>query len=69
MNQTKQRINEIRKEIQAFAEQDQYSVNNAYVKSLYNELRKLENKEPIKEEIYEEQFIDGSDVPISGYYE
>ena len=69
MNQTEQRINEIKKEIQAFAEQDQYSVNNAYVKSLYNELRELENREPIEEEIYEEQFINGSDVPIGGYYE
>lgn len=69
MNKTEQRINEIRKEIKAFAEQDQYSVNNAYVKSLYNELRELENREPIEEEIYEEQFIDGSDVPINGYYE
>lgn len=28
-----------------------------------------EVNQEIEEEIYEEQFIDGSDVPIDGYYE
>ena len=62
-------IEEIRKEIKEFADRDQYSVNNPYVKSLYNRLRELEGREQIKEEDYEPQFIDGSDVPIGGYYE
>ena len=63
-------IDEIRKTIQRFAEQDQYSANNEYVKALYRRLRELENREQIEEEDdYEEIFIDGSDVPINGYYE
>lgn len=65
----KQRIKEIKQIINNFAEQDQYSANNEYVKALYKELRELEGREQIKEEHYEPQFIDGSDVPINGYYE
>lgn len=63
-------IEEIRETIQKFANQGQYSVNNPYVKSLYRRLRELENREQVEEEDdYEEVFIDGSDVPINGYYE
>ena len=62
-------IEEIREKINKFAEQGQYSVNNPYVKSLYRRLRELENREQIEEEDYEPIFIDGSDVPINGYYE
>lgn len=64
-----QRIKEIKKIIKNFADQDQYSANNEYVKALYRQLRELEGREQIKEEHYEPQFIDGSDVPINGYYE
>ena len=66
---TQQEIEEIRKEIKKFADQDQYSVNNPYVKSFYRRLRELEGKEQIEEEDYEPQFIGGSDVPIYGEYE
>ena len=62
-------IKEIKATIQRFAEQGQYSVNNEYVKALYRRLRDLENRPQIKEESYEEKFIDGSDVPVSGRYE
>lgn len=64
-----QMIESIKDEIQEFAEQDQYSVNNPYVKSLYKRLRELEGREQIEEEDYTPQFINGSDVPISGRYE
>lgn len=64
----KERIKEIKKLINNFANQDQYSANNEYVKALYKELRILENREPIKEE-YEEYFIGESDVPRYGRYE
>ena len=64
-----QMIESIRDEIQEFADQDQYSVNNPYVKSLYKRLRELEGREQIEEEDYTPQFIDGSDVPINGRYE
>ena len=63
------RIKEIREIINDFAKQDQYSANNPYVKALYRELRELENREQIKEEHYEPQFIGGSDVPVCGRYE
>lgn len=63
------RIKEIKKIIKEFADADQYSVNNEYVKALYKELRELEGREQIKEEDYEPVFIGGSDVPIGGYYE
>lgn len=66
---TQKEIEEIRKEIKEFADQDQYSANNPYVKSLYKRLRELEGREQIEEEDYEPQFIGGSDVPISGRYE
>lgn len=69
MSSTQKEIEEIRKEIKEFADRDQYSVNNPYVKSLYNRLRELEGREPIEEEDYEPQFIGGSDVPIGGEYE
>lgn len=62
-------IEEIKKTIDEFAKQDQYSANNPYVKSLYRRLRELEGREQVKEETYEEYFIDGSDVPRSGRYE
>ena len=67
-------IEEIRKEIKEFADHDQYSVNNPYVKSLYQRLRKLEGRvEEIdwEEEMrnYTPQFIGDSDVPINGHYE
>lgn len=62
-------IKEIREIINNFAEQDQYSANNPYVKSLYRRLRKLEGREQVPEDDYEEYFIDGSDVPIYGRYE
>ena len=42
---TQQEIEEIRKEIKNFADQDQYSVNHPYVKSLYRRLRELEGRE------------------------
>lgn len=64
-----ERIAEIRKIIKNFADQDQYSTNNKYVKALYRELRDLEGREQIEEEDYEPRFIGGSDVPIDGYYE
>lgn len=69
MSSIQKEIEEIRKEIKEFADRDQYSVNNPYVKSLYNRLRELEGKEPIEEDDYEPQFIGGSDVPIGGDYE
>lgn len=62
-------IEEIRKEINEFAKQDQYSANNPYVKALYNRLRELEGREQIEEEDYEPYFIGDSDVPICGDYE
>ena len=64
-----ERIKEIRRIIKDFADNDQYSVNNEYVKALYRELRDLESREQIKEEDYEPRFIGGSDVPICGGYE
>lgn len=66
---TEKRIKEIKRIIKEFADQDQYSANNEYVKALYRQLRELEDREQIEEEDYEPQFIGGSDVPISGYYE
>ena len=66
---TQKEIEEIRKEIKHFADQDQYSVNNPYVKSLYRRLRELEDREQVKEDDYEPYFIGGSDVPICGDYE
>ena len=63
------RIAEIKAIIKDFADHDQYSINNEYVKALYRELRDLENREQIKEDNYEPVFIGGSDVPIGGYYE
>lgn len=63
------RIKRIKGIIKEFADQDQYSANNEYVKALYRELRELEGREQIEEEDYEPQFIGGSDVPINGYYE
>lgn len=62
-------IEEIREKINEFAKQDQYSVNNPYVKALYNRLRELEGKEQIEEEDYEPYFIGDSDVPLCGDYE
>ena len=64
-----ERIKEIKRIIKDFADHDQYSANNGYVKALYKELRELEGREQIKEEDYEPVFIGGSDVPIGGYYE
>lgn len=66
---SQERIKEIRRIINDFANQGQYSVNNPYVKTLYKELRELEGREQIKEENYEPQFIGESDVPINGRYE
>lgn len=66
---TQKEIEEIRKKINEFAKQDQYSVNNPYVKALYNRLRELEGREQIEEEDYEPYFIGGSDVPLCGDYE
>ena len=63
------RIEEIRRIIKDFADADQYSANNEYVKALYRELRELEGREQIEEEDYEPVFIGESDVPIGGYYE
>lgn len=68
-SKTEKRIKEIKRIIKEFADQDQYSANNEYVKALYRELRELEGREQIEEEDYEPQFIGGSDVPIGGYYE
>lgn len=69
-----QEIKEIRKQIKEFSDADQYSANNPYVKSLYQRLRKLENR--VDEIDYEEEmrhytpkFIGDSDVPIDGRYE
>lgn len=67
---TQERIKEIKRIIKDFADNDQYSANNEYVKALYRELRELENREIEEEEDdYQEYFIGGSDVPISGRYE
>ena len=65
----KERIAEIRKIIKNFADQDQYSANNEYVKALYRQLRDLEGRPQIEEEDYEPVFIGESDVPIGGHYE
>ena len=62
-------IEEIRERINEFAKIDLYSANCEEVKYLYKRLRELENREQIDEEDYTPQFIDGSDVPINGYYE
>lgn len=62
-------IEEIKKTINEFAKNDQYSANNEYVKHLYKRLRELEGRKQIQEETYEEYFIDGSDVPKHGRYE
>lgn len=66
---SEERIKEIKRIIKDFADHDQYSANNEYVKALYKELRELEGREQIKEENYTAQFIGGSDVPIDGRYE
>ena len=66
---TAERIAEIKKRIKNFADQGQYSANNDYVRALYSQLRELEGREQIKKEDYTPQFIDGSDVPVSGRYE
>ena len=68
---TQERIEEIKRIIKDFADHDQYSANNEYVKALYRELRILESRDDFVEDDddYEEYFIDGSDVPINGYYE
>lgn len=63
------KIKEIRAIIKDFADNDQYSANNEYVKALYRQLRDLENRPQIEEEDYEPVFIGGSDVPICGHYE
>lgn len=70
-----QRIEEIEEIIQNFAKQDLYSANCVEVRHLYREKRRLQAeiddadyKEEIEED-YTPQFIDGSDVPINGYYE
>ena len=65
-------IDKVRTIIQDFAEHDLYSANCEEVRYLYKRLRELENR---VDEIDEEEddygtiFIDGSDVPINGYYE
>ena len=72
MNYEKEKqIKEIKEKIQKFAEKDLYSVNCEEVKYLYKQLHELEDKyfEERQEEDYTPQFIDGSDVPIGGYYE
>lgn len=72
MNYEKEKqIKEIKKRIQEFAEKDLYSVNCEEVKYLYKRLHELEDEyfEERQEEDYEPVFIDGSDVPINGYYE
>ena len=67
---SQERIEEIKRIIKDFADHDQYSANNEYVKALYKELRELEGREQIKnDDDYEPVFIGGSDVPINGYYE
>lgn len=72
MNYEKEKqIKEIKETIQKFAEKDLYSANCEEVKYLYKRLHELEDEyfEERQEEDYEPQFIDGSDVPIGGYYE
>ena len=66
---SEERIQEIKRIINNFANEGQYSANNEYVKALYRELRELEGREQIKEKDYTPQFIGGSDVPINGRYE
>lgn len=66
---SEERIQEIKRIINNFANEGQYSANNEYVKALYRELRELEGREQIEEEDYTPQFIGGSDVPINGRYE
>lgn len=66
---SEERIKEIRRIIDEFAKEGQYSVNNPYVKALYRELRELENRPQVEEKDYTPQFIGGSDVPVNGYYE
>lgn len=60
---------EIRKIINDYAKHGLYSANCIEVKMLYRKLRELENRPQVEDEVYEEKFIDGSDVPISGRYE
>ena len=67
--QNEERIKEIKRIIKEFADADQYSANNEYVKALYKQLRELEGREQIEEEDHEPVFIGGSDVPICGRYE
>ena len=64
-------IEEIRKIIKNFADNDLYSANCEEVKHLYKRLRKLEDRveEIDYEDNYEPIFIGGSDVPICGDYE
>lgn len=70
-----ERIKEIERIIKNFANQDLYSANCPEVKYLYREKHQLEAEidgidyEEAIEENYTPQFIDGSDVPINGYYE
>ena len=70
-----ERIEEIERIIQDFARKDLYSANCVEVKYLYREKRRLQAEiddadyEEAIEEDYTPQFIDGSDVPIGGYYE
>ena len=73
--QIEDRIEEVRKIIGNFAARDLYSANCTEVKYLYRELHQLEAElnneeyEEPEEDYYEPVFIDGSDVPIRGYYE
>lgn len=65
-------IEEVRAIIKDFADRDLYSANCEEVKYLYKRLRELENRVDeidYEEDNYEPVFIDGSDVPINGYYE
>ena len=68
-------IEETKKVIKNFADNDLYSANCVEVKYLYRKLRRLEAEledveyEEPEEEDYTPQFIGGSDVPIGGYYE
>ena len=62
-------IEEIKRIIQDFADKGLYSANCEEVKYFYKRLRELEGREQIEEEDYTPKFINGSDVPIGGYYE
>lgn len=70
---TKEKIEKELKEIEIkinnYANKGLYSVNCYEVKYLYQRKRELQRLPQYKDIDYSEKFINGSDVPINGYYE